>query len=404
MKKIFLIFLFVVFVAAAISSQEEPSLYVTDSTYYKVYSEVSNNHASETAQKMDAFFNLFNSYFHFDPDSLDTKLQVRIFSSKERFNTYLEKIIDARKDNFVYLQYTDPAKSELVGFNQAEDAFTTSLIRHGFIQFIKSFIQNPPEWMLKGFAIYFEKSAYDEDQNKAVFKENLSWLNTLKTLIMEEQLLSPRQFLNPRSDVLTNRSQAYHAQAWGFVTFLRNTNKQEYNRILWDSISTLRPDGSKIENVVALNNGVFSWMNDFLLINEFKNYILSMKTFPDLVEEGIELYSLGNYEEAEETLLEAILLDGTHYLPYYYLGLIHYAREDFSLAEYYYQSARMLGADPALIHYAMGVNAFADGRYDNARDHLDQAKELNGAQYEEKADSLLERIEGMELKEGGQGM
>jgi hypothetical protein len=232
MKKIFLISLFFIFITAAISAQEEPSLYVTDSTYYKVYSEVSNNHALETAQNMDAFFNVYNSYFHFDPDPLDAKLQVRIFSSKERFNAYLEKIIGARKDNFVYLQYSDPAKSELVGFRQAENVYTTSLIRHGFIQFLKSFIQNPPEWMLKGFAIYFEKSEYDEDQNSAVFKENLSWLNTLKTLIMEEELLPPRQFLNPRSDVLSSRARAFHAQAWGFVTFLRNTNKKEYNRIL----------------------------------------------------------------------------------------------------------------------------------------------------------------------------
>ena len=141
-----------------------------------------------------------------------------------------------------------------------------------------------------------------------------------------------------------------------------------------------------------------------MLVNDFKEFILSMKTFPELVQQGIDLYSAGEYDEAEDVLLEAILLDGSHYLPYYYLGLIHYAQKDYSLAEYYYQSALMLGGDNALIQYALGVNSFADSRYEEAENYLMEAKRLSEDKYGEKVATLLERIEEVNKKERNQGM
>ncbi len=406
MKKIlFAIMIVALSISAAFG--QEPSLFVSQSTHYKVYSELSALHAEETAKKMDAFFKLFNETFHFPVDRVNFKMNVRIFSTKERFNNYLEKIIDGKKDSFVYLQYNDPKKSELIGFRQPNENFDESLLRHGCIQFVKSFVKNPPEWILKGFALYFENSTYEKEHQVAVFQENLSWLNTLKSKIRTddtEGLIPLQSFLNPSSALLRERGETYHAQSWAVVTFLKSSSNKNYNRLLWDAVSALDPEASENENVRAVNRRSFQWVNTYLLINDFKNYILTMKTFPEVVEEGIELYSAGDYEKAEEVLLEAILLDGSHYLPYYYLGLINYSRKDYSLAEYYYQSSLMLGADKALIHYALGVNAFSNGRMEDAENYLQEAVDLNREKYGEKTTRLLQRIEERRIIENDHGM
>lgn len=395
------------------TSGDDRNLFVTESTYYRVYSEISTEHARETARKLDGYLKLFNTHFRFNLETLDTKLNVRIFENKERFNDYLQNFIDQEKDNFVYLQFQAVADSELVGFSQKTEQFETSLIRHSFIQFFKSFIKNPPPWMLKGFAIYFEDSYYDKEHQYAVYKENLSWLNTLKNTIRksssadtgsDQGLIPLPQFLNPSEKIMQERPRIYHAQSWGFISFLQETDNKNYNRLLWDAISALQPEASMAENISAIGERTFNWVNGFLLFNDFKNYILSLKTFPELVRSGIDLYSAGNLDQAEESFLEAILINGSHHLPYYYLGLIHYTKDDYSLAEYYYQSSLMLGAEKSLIHYALGVNAFADHRLEDATNYLEEAKRISPDEYGEKVDTLLTRIDGLKEKEASQGM
>ena len=58
--------------------------------------------------------------------------------------------------------------------------------------------------------------------------------------------------------------------------------------------------------------------------------------------------------------------------------------------------AAQVGIDAALINYALGVNAFADQRYDQAKNYLLKAKELDAESYTEKCDSLLQRIKVMQ--------
>ena len=53
----------------------------------------------------------------------------------------------------------------------------------------------------------------------------------------------------------------------------------------------------------------------------------------------------------------------------------------------------MLGAEPSLIYYALGVNAFSDNRIEDARDYLAQARERDPEAYREKVSSLMERID-----------
>ena len=385
---------------------EVASVHKADGKYYQVFSGVSREHAQETASKMDAFFELFNSYFHFDEDTLEFKLKVRVFANKDFYDDYLKSIIGEKKEDFVYLQYSDPKRSELVGFVKEDDAgFNASLIRNGFIQFLKSFIPNPPLWIQSGFAIYFGNTIYDSKHEVAVYQKNLSWLDTLKSAIKEEtlyeesksnhSLIPLAEFLNPGKDTLASQMDIFYAQSWGVVMFLLNSENKNYNRIIWDSISALEPEATLEENQKAVFKKAFRWANEYLLYSDFLTYISSLKTFPELLKTGIELYSKGELEEAEEEFIQAILLNGNNYLPYYYLGLINYSKKQYSLAEYYYESARQLGADEALISYALGVNAFSADRLEDAREYLSKARETDPAKYEDRADKLLSRIDAM---------
>jgi len=406
MKKIIILTAVFLCLAGVIFAQS-PSLFVTESDYYRVYSEISSQNADNIANRLEAYADLFNNYLRFDMKKLDVKLNVRIFSDKSRFDSYLTSVVNDTKDNFVYLQYSSLKKSELVCFDiEDEKVFETALIRHAFIQFFKAFIKNPPLWMQQGFAVYFEKSTYDDEHDFAIYKENLGWLDTLKNLIgenssypnsSEPSLLTLSKLLDPDTATLVNKGDIFHAESWGFLMFLLNSENKNYNRLLWDTISVLEPDASVKENEQYIYNKTFNWVNEYLLFTDFTTYLASIKTFPDVVKDGVDLYTLANYEDAEKAFIKAISLDGSHYIPYYYLGLIHYTKQDYSLAEYYYQSSLMLGADQALVYYALGVNAFADNRYDDSENYLLEAVTIDPDTYSGKTESLLERIKAAEI-------
>ena len=83
----------------------------------------------------------------------------------------------------MYLQYKDLAKSELLGFYLDDSSFQKAVVHHGFIQFLKAFVPNPPLWLQKGFAVYLEKSTYDLENQSAEFVDNLVWVKTIKSII-----------------------------------------------------------------------------------------------------------------------------------------------------------------------------------------------------------------------------
>ncbi len=374
---------------------------VDESSYYKVYSDISLNHARETAQKLDAYFDFYSSYFHFNPTNLEGKLTLRLFDNKEDFDAYLMGIISETRDSFVFLQYSNPEKNELVGFMDTEkEKFNTYLAHYSLIQYLKSFVKNPPLWLQMGFAVYFEKSYYDPYEDQIVYVENLDWLNTLKSLIVQvdPQDLSGQVYI--MTNLLTmnpetfNRSmEEAYAQSWGLVYFLMNTSKIEYSRILWDSISLLAYEASRKENELQIINGAFGWVTKNRLINSFSDYVMETKTFPVLVQEGMSLYNMQDYDASEASFLKAVSLRDDHPLPFYYLGLINYSEANYSEAQSYYDTSLAFGGEESFTYYAMGVNAYAAGQFNDAKIYLQYSFQSDPSGYGEKAFELLTKIE-----------
>ncbi|MFO7850498.1 MAG: tetratricopeptide repeat protein [Spirochaetia bacterium] len=400
MKKAILSVGMAVFFSALVFGQ---TMHSFESEHYKVRSELGAEHAEETAEMMEAYFDLFQSYLHFNEEDLSSPMKIRVFSKKSDFDSYIDSLISETRDSFVFLHYQkNPEKNELAVFHSEDsELYRKRLVHHGFIQFIKSFIPNPPLWLQKGFAIYFEQSTYNEAKGEAVYRHNYGWIPYLREVLRDDDddidLIPLNSLLYIDGDSANSNLEAFYAQSWGMIQFLTHTEEKSYNRLLWDSISSLSPEADKRENERSVVTGAFEWAPREDLVSDFIRFVQNVKTFPDLVELGMEDYSQGSYDSAEEYFLEALKLDEEHYLSHYYLGLIYYEKGEYSMAEYYYQEAEKTGGEKALIRYALGVNAYADKREEDAEHYLTEAKEEDSS-YSEQVDRLLKIIEEEDLE------
>ncbi len=372
---------------------QAPEFSQARSDYYRVYYTGAASRAQDIARQLNAYGELFEEYLHFERTGLKEKLKVRIFSDRESYTGYLEDIIGEPRDSFVYLQYSDPGLNELVGY-ETETGFERSLVHHSFIQYLKSFVPHPPLWLQKGMAIYLENSRYIPEQDRAEYRENLAWLRSLKTYIALEGEVIPVSILLTMDVAAANsRIESFYAQSWGLIHFLLNSDNKEYNRIIWDTLSSLRKDASRQENETIVIEKGFGWVNKDRFLDDFEEYVRNIRTFPELVQEGIIAYNRQDFETAEELFNRSLELKQDHYIPYYYLGLIQYARQDYSASDKYYQLAMDRGGAPGLIYYARGITAYSARRDEEAKQLLSYVLEEDPEGYGAKAQELLTRLE-----------
>jgi tetratricopeptide (TPR) repeat protein len=392
MKK--LLFCLAVLTSAAGAGAD--SFFSYDSEHYQVFSDLSAAQSEAVARQMEAALDLYNRLFHFDLTALPARLRVRIFNAKSDYDAYLLETIAAERRDFVFISYSRSERSEMVGFSQDAPDFQASLLHYGFIQYLNAFIPDPPLWIEEGMAAYLEAAEYRTDEALFVWQANLSWLAPLQDILGQEAspggLDIPRLIRLDKPTAEANIS-TFYPLSWGLVHFLMSSQEKRFNRIIWDSISALRNDGSLEENSNQVAREAFGWVGEEELEKQFRMYILSLKDFNTLIDEGSKAYSQGRSLDAELSFQEALRLRGDHFLPYYYLGLISYDRGDYPEAETYYRQAQSRDIDAGLIFYALGVNAFAAARYEEAAAFLNQARELNPLLYGEKTDTLLKRID-----------
>ena len=387
--------LFLLLCAGQGSGQAQP-LNTWSSEHYRVLTDSGVTAAMEISRKLEAALSLYNEYLHFDLDLLESPLRVRIFSDKDDYDSYLNRLISETRSDFVYISYSDPNRSELVGFRKDEEDFDPSLLHYGFIQFLSAFMPAAPLWIEEGMATYLEHSQYDPMTESFSWRANFAWLESLKKLLSSEEVTDKYTL---RDLLLINKTQAqagieiFYPSAWGLVHFLLQSPERVHNRILWDSLATLDSTAGLGANSRLVLEKAFRWVDLRELQSSFQSYISSLMTFNDLVRLGVEQYGTEELSAARSSFERALTLRSDNYIPYYYLGLIAYQEKDFELARTYYARAREMGIDTALINYALGVNAFADQRYDQAADYLLEAKRLDADSYTEKCDSLLQRIE-----------
>ena len=361
--------------------------------HYVVSSPVSLDHAEEMGRRLEALLELYNHYFRFDLEDGAQPLSVRLFDSRDNYATYLEPLIGEPSDDFVYLHYADARQRELVGYT-GDGTSQRALNHHSFVQYLRAFIPDPPLWLREGFAVYFAESGYEADRERAVYEENLAWLDTLKAMVAGtssrrwipwEELL----FLTPAE--VQDAGESFYPQAWGLVSFLENHDRPEITRLLWDSISALQHDSSLEENSAAVYRHAFRWEDPRQLQEWFTEYVASSRTYSEWLATGVERYDQDDHAGAERAMVEALRLRRDDAMPFYYLGLIHYDRENYETAGEYYEQALERTNSPAPVLYALGVNALARDRREDAREYLESVPE-NSTDIRERAEELLRRL------------
>jgi tetratricopeptide (TPR) repeat protein len=360
------------------------------------------------ARELESRFKLYNTFFHFNPQSLGgERLKVRAYKSQQAYDTYISERLDKTYPGAVYLHYNQPDRRELV-IHRGSPEESRILPHQAFVQYLRAFIPYPPAWFREGFAIYFSTLKFDPGSNapnaggiKAktapvatngglVYEENLDWLESVKSLgnkvpPIESTLQVPD---DPHRGLPLN----FQGVSWALASFLKDSGKGDYLRILFECFMILDSTASAQHNTEAVLNHIKSWVDLATMDKDYKAYLNSRKTFTELITDGQKAYTAKNTAAAETAFLEALKQKSTHYAPYYYLGLLAYDRKNYEEADQYYRSAQQYGADAAQVSYALGINAASAGHYAEAITFLEQAKAANPTQYNEQVDNLIKRL------------
>jgi tetratricopeptide (TPR) repeat protein len=261
------------------------------------------------------------------------------------------------------------------------------LAHQAFIQYFRAFIPNPPAWMRDGFAIYFNTLGFDGKSGELHYEENLAWLETVKNL--GDRAPSLQAVLLADSGGIPENFQSV---SWALVSFLLNSGGENYFRALTETFMVLSPAASAAANGEAAMKRLSLWVDPETFTADYRAYLISRKTFAELIEAGQKAYGSKDPVSAELNFINALNLRPAHYAPYYYLGLLAYEERNYDMAEQYYRSALQYGADPALVRYALGLNAASAGRTVEAIDYLEQAAAASPERYRSRVESLIRRL------------
>lgn len=351
------------------------------------------------ANTFNLYWDTFNEIFRFNPDSSLRANHVVILEDKGSYDMYISARIGETRNEFLFLKYQKPELSELVLYAENGKLPTSpvsmgpSLNRQLFLQYLYSFISEPPIWIRDGFQAYFESLHFDSNTQTIQFLPYPAWLETAKNLNSDAtRALNSEKILS----AVTGSFDAarFYPQAWAFISFLLNTEKGKYQRFLCETFIFL--EGSENYNRKSQQENTdliktrFSRFNSTVACDaDYSVWLSEQHTFAELLQSGVSAYNAGNYSESWDMLKKAYTFRQDDPMLTYYLGLVAYAEKDYSAAEAWYNISLKYGADISTVNWALALNAYAEKRFPEAKVFLEVAKTINPARYNDKATKLL---------------
>jgi hypothetical protein len=368
--------------AAAVSAQH----------YKVIVADGNEDERDRIARDLESRFAVYNKLFRFESALLDAPLRVQVFLNTNAYDEYVSARLGETIPGAVYIHYGQKDKRELV-INRFSADEERALPYQAFIQYLRAFVPNPPAWMREGFAVYFSALNFSPEGNM-IYEENLSWLGTVKSLGPDAPSLEAVLFAGSggTADADPRLQENFPAQSWAAVSFFLNNGNEDYFRSLTESFMLLSAAAAAAENAETIAKRIFRWSDAETMNRDYLSSLASRKPFPELMEEGQRAYAAKDRMTAEFAFYGALDQRPGHYAPYYYLGLLAYENNEFDLAEQYYLSSRECGADEALVSYALGINAAAARRSEDAVDFLRHAAEAAPEKYKTKAENLISKL------------
>jgi hypothetical protein len=370
-------------------AQAAPEPDIVAGAHYRVFSDSGNADAALLLKELELRMDFYNGLFRFDREGIAGPLQVRSIAGAEAYETYVRSRLGQAPPGAVYIHYKRPEKQELVIHRGSADE-AAMVAYQAFIQYLRAFIPDPPSWMREGFAIIFSSLRFDPATEALAHDENLAWLDTAK---------KPSNRAPPRLILLADTEEYaggnidnFNALSWALASFFLRYDTENYFRVLTEMFMVLSAKASAAENSRAAAKRLTLWTDFETLARDYQNYLDTRKSFAELIEAGQKAYSAGDVAAAEQRFAEARSMRPDHAVPYYYQGLLSYDAKDFAKAEELYNIALHNGADPALVHYALGLNAVSAGRSADGIRWLEQAAADAPGRFREKANSIINRI------------
>ncbi|HHU36153.1 MAG TPA: hypothetical protein GXZ47_02875 [Treponema sp.] len=351
----------------------------------------------EIGKSFMALRTIFYELCGFDPDPNAHLANVRILADQAAFDEYLSTRIGGTRNQFVFLKYSKPELSELVLYpaynGNGYTAFAgPSLNRQLFLQYIYSYVLEPPVWLRDGLQAWMEN--YSLDGYTVIKKDYPPWLETAKRYALEtEKKCSVIDIISAETGSF--EASRIYPLSWALVAFFLQTERYEYQRFMHEIFVILEnsEDGynkrSQKENTQAIAQRFIRNPQFYTADEDLLAWLSNQKTFPELVQNGVNAYNNGQFEFARVPLLKAVELQPIDPLPSYYLGLSFYADGSYEEAEKWYQQSLANGADGATVHWALALNSYAQKRFDRARYFVNEAQNLSPERYKDKAQKLL---------------
>ena len=370
---------------AAFAQQGGPAL---RTAHFEIYADPADVHPGDAqvlARQMEGRFAAYNQIFRFDPERLPRPLRVRVFRSRELYESYVgARIEGAVPPGAVYLHFGQSELRELIIHLGSE---AEALPFQAFIQFLRAFVPDPPIWIRDGFGVHFATLALDEE-GVPTHRENLAWLDAVKA--MRGGIPSPEAIMRATAPATVHN---FPGVAWSLVSFFLNSGNYEYLRSFTESFMMLRYESTAEENAAAVIARIALWNNLYDIARDHLRYLDSRRSFSELVADGQRAYISGYAAIARATFRRALEIRPDHYAPWYYLGLLAYNEGDTATAEWYYRMALSLGADTASVLYAMALNAATATRIDEAIELLRQSAQIAPGRFRERAETLIYQLE-----------
>ncbi len=353
------------------------------------------------ADGLNGLWSTFNAVFGFDPDTSKHRLKITVLADKAAFDGYVKSRIGETRNQHILLRYPRPEFSELVLFPAPTlsgfEAFQgPSLNRQAFLQYLYSFVLEPPLWVRDGFQAYFETATRDEATGAFSVNGVSPWLEQAKNLRADqERFIGSEELLSAITG--SRESAVLYPQSWSFVSFLVTSGRDEYRRFLHETFMILEnPEGvngrTQKENTEAVKYR-FARVNDHARADEdLALWLKGLKTFNELVQEGVSDYNAGRYATARTNLLLASDVKADDPIVLYYLGLVSYSEKDYPQSDKWYKAALSAGSDVSTTNWALGLNAYADKRYKDARQYIETARTVNPDRYGSKGETLLKSM------------
>lgn len=368
-----------------------PGPEVLKGPHYTVTSWAGREAGQVTLNLMESLVIKYNSLFSFDLGRAPAPWNVTLYASKADFDAALAGQVEKLPEDYLYLHYSDPTRSQLVAWVPGEGSTideVKSLAFQGFFQFLWTFLPRPPAWIETGLATVFWNSQWDGKVLSA--DPDLPYLEDLQAR-WKEGAPDVEALLRADSGSVS-RATGLDLEAWGLAAFLLDAPDPSYARVFGSALTALSPTATEEENRNAVVARFQAAKDMKQISSDVQSWWMAKVGFRTRMAEGRAKLKDQDSKGAAAAFRAALNLKPHDDGALYYWGLASYEAKDYGVAEEAFSRVNGKALPPGLLAYARGLTAFAQKKYAEAKAFLVQAQTEDETTYSKLVAPVLELI------------